>query len=40
MIFVPSASGRSHSPAEFTRNDDCVRGAEVLAQSLYELAYT
>jgi len=39
MIFVPSASGRSHCSEEFTPNDDCVRGAEVLAHSLYELAY-
>jgi N-carbamoyl-L-amino-acid hydrolase len=32
MIFVPSIGGISHSPAERTGWDDCVRGADVLLQ--------
>lgn len=39
MIFVPSIGGRSHCPEEATRIADCVRGAELLAQSLHRLAF-
>ncbi len=34
MIFVPSVSGISHSPRELTRWEDCVRGAEVLMETV------
>jgi beta-ureidopropionase / N-carbamoyl-L-amino-acid hydrolase len=38
MIFVPSKSGRSHSPAEWTAWDDIAHGASVLVNTLYRLA--
>src|SRR5205823_2066541 len=38
MIFVPSVAGVSHSPKEFTKWEDCARGAEVLLNSVLELA--
>ena len=38
MIFVPSKSGRSHSAAEWTSWDDIESGANVLLNSLYQLA--
>ncbi|MBF0264965.1 MAG: Zn-dependent hydrolase [Gammaproteobacteria bacterium] len=38
MIFVPSKSGRSHSAAEWTSWDDISSGANVLLNSLYQLA--
>jgi beta-ureidopropionase / N-carbamoyl-L-amino-acid hydrolase len=34
MIFVPSVGGVSHSPGEFTRDEDCVNGANVLLNTL------
>lgn len=37
MIFVPSVKGISHSPAEFTADDDCVRGAQVLLATILSL---
>ena len=39
MVFVPSVEGRSHSPAEFSRPEDCARGASVLATALHALAW-
>lgn len=39
MIFVPSVDGRSHHQAEYTSQEDCARGATVLAQALHALAY-
>lgn len=39
MVFVPSVEGRSHTPAEYTSPEDCVRGASVLATALHQLAY-
>lgn len=39
MVFVPSVEGRSHTPAEYTSPEDCVRGASVLATALHHLAY-
>lgn len=39
MLFVPSVEGRSHCKEEFTRPEDCVRGATVLATALHRLAY-
>ncbi len=38
MIFVPSKDGRSHSPAEFTSDEDVERGANVLLLTLLNLA--
>lgn len=34
MIFVPSRGGLSHHPEEFTKEEDCVRGAQVLLESV------
>jgi N-carbamoyl-L-amino-acid hydrolase len=38
MIFVPSRDGRSHSPLEFTTDEDVERGANVLLLTLLALA--
>jgi beta-ureidopropionase / N-carbamoyl-L-amino-acid hydrolase len=38
MIFVPSKDGASHSPREFTEWEDCVKGANVLLQTVLRLA--
>lgn len=38
MIFVPSKDGRSHSPLEFTADEDVERGANVLLLTLLKLA--
>lgn len=40
MLFVPSADGRSHSPAEYSTPGDCARGASVLATALHALAWS
>lgn len=40
MIFVPSKDGRSHSPLEFTADEDLERGANVLLLTLLKLAGT
>ncbi|HWU41227.1 MAG TPA: hydantoinase/carbamoylase family amidase, partial [Candidatus Acidoferrum sp.] len=37
MIFVPSKDGRSHSPLEFTADEDVERGANVLLLTLLKL---
>ena len=37
MIFVPSAGGISHSPAEYTRDEDVVNGANVLLHTIVHL---
>ena len=37
MIFVPSVDGVSHSPREFTSQEDCVHGAEVLLHTIQHL---
>jgi N-carbamoyl-L-amino-acid hydrolase len=34
MIFVPSVDGRSHTPEEFTAEEDLVRGVQVLAEAM------
>lgn len=39
MIFVQSKDGRSHTPEEFTSIEHAVAGIEVLATTLYKLAY-
>ena len=38
MIFVPSIGGISHSPDEYTPDEDVCRGANVLLESLSVLA--
>lgn len=38
MIFIPSVSGISHSPEEFSDWQDCVNGANVLLQAALRLA--
>ena len=38
MIFVPSKDGRSHSPLEFTSDEDIEGGANVLLRTLLKLA--
>ena len=38
MIFIPSKDGRSHSPLEFTPDEDIERGANVLLLTLLKLA--
>jgi acetylornithine deacetylase/succinyl-diaminopimelate desuccinylase-like protein len=40
MIFVPSHKGISHNPADHTESDDLIKGANVLANVLLELAST
>ncbi len=37
MIFVPSAGGISHAETEFTSDDDCANGANVLLHTILEL---
>ena len=37
MVFVPSAGGVSHHESEFTRPEDLVAGANVLAATLERL---
>lgn len=39
MIFVPSIDGISHNPAEDTPFEDLVTGVQLLADTLYQLAY-
>jgi N-carbamoyl-L-amino-acid hydrolase len=38
MIFVPSAGGRSHSPAELTTWEDVENGGNVLLNAIHQLA--
>jgi N-carbamoyl-L-amino-acid hydrolase len=38
MLFVPSVDGVTHNEREFTAWDDCVAGAEVLAEATRRLA--
>ena len=38
MIFVPSQAGRSHCTEEFTKVDDIALGAEILLDTVLELA--
>ncbi len=37
MIFVPSVGGLSHAEAEYTRPEDCIRGANVLLHTFLAL---
>lgn len=38
MLFIPSKAGLSHCPEEWSSVDDLARGAEVLADTLYQLS--
>lgn len=38
MIFLPSVHGKSHVPAELTKNEDILNGASVLYHTALELA--
>jgi N-carbamoyl-L-amino-acid hydrolase len=38
MIFTPSVGGISHSPRELTRWEDCAHGAEVLLETVLDMA--
>ena len=38
MIFVPSVAGISHSPKELTHWQDCANGANVLLETVLDLA--
>ena len=38
MFFVPSQRGISHNPAEFTSDEDCVNGANMMLRTLLELS--
>lgn len=38
MIFVPSANGLSHNPAEFTAEADLIAGAEILLDTVLHLS--
>jgi len=37
MIFVPSVKGRSHNPEEYSRWNDCLKGANLLLQAVLEV---
>ncbi len=37
MYFVPSVDGVSHNPNEYTRDSDCVNGANLMLHALLEL---
>ena len=37
MYFVPSVDGVSHNPNEYTRDSDCVNGANLMLHTLLEL---
>jgi N-carbamoyl-L-amino-acid hydrolase len=38
MVFVRSRNGISHNPAEYTSDEDCVTGADILLQAVVQLA--
>jgi acetylornithine deacetylase/succinyl-diaminopimelate desuccinylase-like protein len=38
MIFVPSRDGRSHCPEEFTKAEDIALAADLLLETVIELA--
>ena len=39
MIFVPSKNGVSHNPEELTKPELLEKGVDILAETLYQLAY-
>ncbi|GAF24191.1 hypothetical protein JCM19047_4067 [Bacillus sp. JCM 19047] len=38
MVFVPSVDGVSHHPSEYTKEEDCLVGIEVLKETVIQLA--
>lgn len=38
MLFVPSVDGISHNEAEYTRDDDALRGVDLLTEVTRRLA--
>ncbi len=38
LYFVPSVNGISHNPAEFTKPEDCIHGANVMLHTILQLA--
>lgn len=38
MIFVPSIGGKSHSPLEDTKYEDCAAGVDALLHSILKVA--
>lgn len=38
MYFVPSVDGISHNPKEYTRDEDCINAANVMLQTILQLA--
>lgn len=38
MIFVPSVSGISHNPKEYTPDENCIAGANVFLDVVANLA--
>jgi N-carbamoyl-L-amino-acid hydrolase len=38
MFFVPSVDGISHNPKEYTKSDDCVNAANVMLQTILQIA--
>lgn len=40
MLFVPSVAGISHNPNEYTRDSDCINGANVMLHTLLALLDT
>ena len=39
MIFVPSVNGISHSPEEYTTDEQCENGARVLIETIRKMDY-
>lgn len=39
MIFVPSVNGISHSPKEYTSEEQCINGAKVLIETIKRIDY-
>ncbi|MGG3642623.1 M20 family metallo-hydrolase [Bacillus gobiensis] len=39
LVFVPSHKGISHSPLEWTNNEDLTSGCKLLTSAIYQLAY-
>jgi len=37
MIFIPSVGGISHSPKEYTRPEDIVKGVNVLLHTIIQI---
>ncbi len=38
MVFIPSIGGLSHNPAEFSTDEDMVKGANILLSAAWRVA--